>query len=254
VSVGDTLTHAREQRGLSVDDVSAATRIRAGLIRQIEANDFRGCGGAVYARGHIRSIARVVEIDAEPLIAEYDREHVDDAPPALVPTPAVDPDAAARADRRQPNWTGAMAAALVAICVLAAVSLIGNNPSSSKNTADGDTPGVTPTTSAPTSAPPASPPPGSVVRLPTDQAIALVRVTSDRTWMSVTTFSGRVLFEGLLVSGDRKVFKDAKGLELTIGNAPVVNLVANGRDIGAPKSEGLVAHVSIPRNGAVEYA
>jgi cytoskeletal protein RodZ len=253
VSVGDTLTRAREQRGLSVDDVSTATRIRAGLIRQIEADDFHGCGGAVYARGHIRSIARVIDLDPEPLIAEYDREHVDEALPALVPMPAVDPDAAARADRRQPNWTGAMAAALVVICVLAAVSLIGNSSSSPKNAADGNTPDVVPTTSAPTTAPPASPPPDSVSRLP-DEAIALVRVTSDRTWMSVTSFSGRVLFEGLLVAGDRKVFKDAKGLELTIGNAPVVNLVANGRDIGAPKSEGNVAHVSIPRGGTVEYA
>lgn len=254
MSVGDTLARAREQRGLSVDDVSAATRIRAGLIRQIEADDFDGCGGAVYARGHLRSIARIVDIDPEPLVAEYDRAHVDDAPPALVPTPAVDPDAAARAERRQPNWTGAMAAALVAVCVLAAVSLLGNNPSSSKNTADRDIPGVVPTTSAPTTAPPASPPPGSVSRLPDNQAIALVRVTSDRTWMSVTTFSGRVLFEGLMLAGDRKVFKDAKGLELTIGNAPVVTLVANGRDIGAPKSTGNVAHVSIPRGGTVQYA
>jgi cytoskeletal protein RodZ len=253
VSVGDALAHAREQRGLSVDDVSAATRIRAGLIRQIEADDFHGCGGAVYARGHIRSIARVIDVDPEPLVAEYDREHVDEALPALVPTPAVDADAAARADRRQPNWTGAMAAALVVICVLAAISLIGNNPSSSKNTADRDTPGIAPTTSAPTTAPPASPPPDSVSRLP-DDAIALVRVTSSQTWLSVTSFSGRVIFEGLLSAGDRKVFKDAKGLRLTIGNAPVVNLVANGRDIGAPKSEGNVAHVSIPRGGTVQYA
>lgn len=254
MSVGDTLARAREQRGLSVDDVSAATRIRAGLIRQIEADDFHGCGGAVYARGHIRSIARVIELDPEPLIADYDRDHVDEALPALVPTPAVDADAAARAERRQPNWAGAMAAALVVICVLAAISLIGNNPSSPRNAADGQTPGVVPTTSAPTTAPPASPPPDSVSRLPTDQAIALVRVTSDRTWLSVTSFSGRVLFEGLLVAGDRKVFKDAKGLELLIGNAPVVNLVANGRDIGAPKSEGSVAKVSIPRGGTVQYA
>jgi cytoskeletal protein RodZ len=255
VSVGETLSRAREERGLSVDDVSTATRIRAGLIRQIEADDFHGCGGAVYARGHIRSIARVVGIDPAPLVADYDREHVEDAPPALVPTPAIDPDAAAHADRRRPNWTAAMAAALVAICVLAGVSLAGNWTSGSGNTAGRDDSDIVlPTTPPPTTAPPASPPADSVSQLPTDKAVALVRVTSDRTWMSVTTFSGQVLFEGLMSAGEHKVFRDTKGLRLTIGNAPVVNLVANGREIGAPKSEGNVAHISIPRGGTVQYA
>lgn len=254
MSVGEALTRAREERGLSVEDVSAATRIRAGLIRQIEADDFHACGGAVYARGHIRSIARAAGADPEPLIAEYDREHIEDAPPALVPTPAIDPDAAAHADRHRPNWTAAMGAALLAICVLAGVSLAGNLSSGSDNTAGKRDTVVVPTSPPPTTAPPASPPPDSVSQLPTDKAIALVRVTSDRTWMSVTTFSGQVLFEGLLSAGQHKVFRDNRGLRLTIGNAPVVNLVANGRDIGAPRSEGNVAHVTIPRGGSVQYA
>jgi cytoskeleton protein RodZ len=79
-------------------------------------------------------------------------------------------------------------------------------------------------------------------------------VTGDRTWMSVTTFSGRLLFQGLISSGERKIFRDAKGLRLTIGNAPAVDLVANGRDVGAPRSQGNVAHVTIPRGGDVQYA
>jgi hypothetical protein len=58
----------------------------------------------------------------------------------------------------------------------------------------------------------------------------------------------------LLLAGQRKEFRDAKGLRLTIGNAPVVHLVANGRDIGTPKSQGNVAHLTIPRGGAVQYA
>jgi hypothetical protein len=72
--------------------------------------------------------------------------------------------------------------------------------------------------------------------------------------MSVTTFSGEKLFEGLLAAGERKVFRDAKGLRLTIGNAPVVDLVANGQDVGAPRSQGNVAHVTIARGSEVQYA
>jgi cytoskeleton protein RodZ len=255
VSVGETLARARSARGLSVEDLSEATRIRGGLIRQIEADDFAGCGGAVYARGHLRSLAKVIGMDPEELVAEFDRSHADEPAPALVPVPAVDPHEAARAERKQPNWAAAMGVALVVICVLAGVSLLGNRHPSSHNTAGGGTqPSAPPATSAPSSSSPASPPPGSVARVRTDQAIALVRVTSNRTWMSVSTLSGRLLFQGLLASGQQRIFKDARGLRLTIGNAPAVDLVANGRDVGAPRSQGNVAHVTIARGGDVQYA
>jgi cytoskeletal protein RodZ len=72
VSIGGTLAEARQAAGLTVADVSARTRIRGGLIRAIEHDDFGPCGGDFYARGHIRAIARVVGVDSQPLIAEYD--------------------------------------------------------------------------------------------------------------------------------------------------------------------------------------
>jgi cytoskeleton protein RodZ len=256
VSVGDTLARAREACGLSVEDVSAQTRIRGGLIRQIEADDFNGCGGAVYARGHLRSLAKAIGIDPEELVAEFDRSHADEPAPALVPVPAVDPHEAARAERQQPNWAAAMAVALVVICVLAGISLFGNRHSGgSHNAAGGATqPSAPAATSRPSSTPPASPPPGSVARVRTDEAIALIRVTSDRTWMSVSTLSGRLLFQGTLAPGQQRLFKDAHGLRLIIGNAPAIDLVANGRDLGSPKSQGNVAHVTIARGGEVQYA
>ena len=255
MSVGETLTRAREAAGLTVEDLSAQTRIRAGLIRQIEADDFAGCGGAVYARGHLRSLAKVTGLDADELVAEFDRSHANEPAPALVPVPAVDPHEAARADRKQPNWAAAMAVALVVICVLAGISLIGNRGSSSHNTAGRSQPPASPAPSATSSSPkPASPPPGSVARVRTDQAIALIRVTNDQTWMSVSTLSGRLLFQGLLGAGQQRIFKDGKGLRLIIGNAPAVDLVANGRDLGSPRSQGNVAHVTIARGGDVQYA
>lgn len=72
VSIGGTLAEARQAAGLTVADVSAATRIRVPLIRAIEEDDFAPCGGDFYARGHIRAIARAVGVDSRPLIAEYD--------------------------------------------------------------------------------------------------------------------------------------------------------------------------------------
>jgi Helix-turn-helix domain len=75
VPIGATLAQARQQAGLTVAEVSARTRIREPIIRSIEDGDYAVCGGDFYARGNIRSIAKAVGTDAEPLIREYDSVH-----------------------------------------------------------------------------------------------------------------------------------------------------------------------------------
>ena len=53
VSIGEVLTAARREAGLTVTEVSQRTRIRETLIRGIE-RDFSACGGDFYARAHPR--------------------------------------------------------------------------------------------------------------------------------------------------------------------------------------------------------
>lgn len=80
VSIGEVLATARRQAGLTTTQVSQRTRIREGIVRGIEADDFSACGADFYARGHIRAIARSVGTDPEPLVGEYDSSH--SLPPA----------------------------------------------------------------------------------------------------------------------------------------------------------------------------
>src|SRR6516162_452786 len=75
VQVGEALAEARGQAGLTVAEVSQRTRIKEPIIRAIEEDDYSACGGDFYARGNIRSIAKAVGADPEPLIAEYDAVH-----------------------------------------------------------------------------------------------------------------------------------------------------------------------------------
>jgi Helix-turn-helix domain len=84
VGIGGALAEARSEAGLSVDQVSDRTRIRATIIRAIERDDYAMCGGDFYARGHIRAIARVVGTDPAPLILQYDIAH---SPPPDEPCP-----------------------------------------------------------------------------------------------------------------------------------------------------------------------
>jgi Helix-turn-helix domain len=72
VTVGQTLTEARSQAGLTVDELSERTRIRGTVIRSIEQDDYEACGGDVYVRGYVRALAGAVGIDAQPLIREFE--------------------------------------------------------------------------------------------------------------------------------------------------------------------------------------
>ena len=72
MSIGAALAEARQRAGLTVAQVSERTRIRETVIRGIERDNYSGCGGDFYARGHIRGIAKAVGADPGPLIEEYD--------------------------------------------------------------------------------------------------------------------------------------------------------------------------------------
>ena len=118
MSIGDALAQARSQAGLTVTQVSQRTRIRETIIRGIERDDFSACGGDFYARGHIRSIARVVGADPAELIQEYDATH--GAPQAIRAADVFEPATPIKLkERRRPNWSLAM------LVVLYGVGLIG---------------------------------------------------------------------------------------------------------------------------------
>jgi cytoskeletal protein RodZ len=250
VSVGEELSRARQDRRLTVDDVAADTRIRATLIHAIEADNFDPCGGSVYARGHIRSIARVVGLDPKPLLAEFDSTHEGAAPAALTLAAApTDHEAVARSERHGPNWAAAMVAVLVLVVVAALVPLLGRHHSSNRPSTNAGPGPVTHSSTRPSPAASpshsASPPPSATAQLNTNQASMLIRVTKDTTWMSVKTVSDKVLFEGLLTAGHQKLFTAKHGLTFTIGNAPAVDIVVNGHDIGSPASSGNVSRGTV---------
>jgi cytoskeletal protein RodZ len=81
VSIGEVLSDARRRSGLSIGEVSRQTGIREEIVWAIELDDFAKCGGNLYARGYIRSIAAAVFVDPAPLIAEFDVTHPARKPP-----------------------------------------------------------------------------------------------------------------------------------------------------------------------------
>ena len=70
--IGPMIAAARNRARLSIDTLSERTRIRPHVLECIEVDDFAACGGDFYARGHLRTLARVFGLDPGELLALYD--------------------------------------------------------------------------------------------------------------------------------------------------------------------------------------
>ena len=70
--VGEVIAEARQSAGMTIEELAGRTKIRASMIVAMENDDFSACGGEVYARGHLKSIASVLGIDPGRLLDEFD--------------------------------------------------------------------------------------------------------------------------------------------------------------------------------------
>lgn len=235
---GAALAAARQQAGLSVEDVSAATRIRSTLVRAIEHDKYDMCGGEVYARGHIRSIAHVIGTDAEPLIADFDRRYGRPMPKlAVAPINTLgEPvrDLTRTASRTTPKWPAAAIAVLALIVVLLLMSWVfGGHGQNRTNPSSAVPPLPAPTVSA---APPTNPSPtASPSTVPTAGVVVRLKVSdTDVSWVRVTSVSGSQIYEGILNAGQSMEFHDPSGLIVRFGNSGAVTVDFNGKDVGRP--------------------
>jgi cytoskeleton protein RodZ len=251
VSIGETLTAARESAGLSVEQVSEATRIRRTLVQAIEDNDFSPCGGDFYARGHIRTIAATVGADPKPLLDAFDAEHERGGGPRA--SEVFESETGARLERRGPNWSAAMLAALVLVLGYGVVHAVTGNGDhavtvgiggrSTEHPSAGARAAATPTPSARAGS-------RAVAQAPRDR-VRVVLHARDASWVLATTASGKELFQGTLQRGQAKTFTDRQRVKLVVGNAGAVTLTVNGTDVGTPGRLGQVARVQfVPQDPA----
>jgi cytoskeletal protein RodZ len=235
-TVGRALQQARIAAGLTVDDVSSATRVRIAIVHAIEADDFAPCGGDVYARGHIRTLARAVHLDPGPLIERYDAEH--GGRPAPTPAAPLFEAERIRPERRGPNWTAAMVAAIVAVIGFVGFTAFkgGDSGNDAKSqVAEGATPSAktaSPTPKKDKPAPPKSEPSDSAIAAaPQDKVTVQVSAPNGRSWISAKDHNGRMLFDGLLKKGESKTFQDSSKINLILGDAGAIQLYVNGKKI-----------------------
>ncbi|MFF3142983.1 DUF4115 domain-containing protein, partial [Streptomyces sp. NPDC057927] len=195
--------------------------------------------------------------DPAPLLARYDAEH--GGRPAPTPAAPMFEAERIRPERRGPNWTAAMVAAIVAVIGFVGFTVVkGNGGSDAKSSvAEGSTPTAsTSTTSAsPKISKPADPKPeptdSAIAAAPQDKVTVQVSAPDGRSWISAKDHNGRLLFDGLLKQGESKTFQDKTKIDLVLGDAGAIKLYVNGKKIEDQFQPGQVERLTYTKGDPV---
>jgi cytoskeletal protein RodZ len=111
--IGAQLKATREQRGLTLEQVAAATRIPQRHLVKMEAGDFAGLPGRTYAIGFSRTYAKLLELDQDDVTALV-RAELDAQDEDVRQRPAsFEPGDPARVPSRLLGWLSVLAVVLV---------------------------------------------------------------------------------------------------------------------------------------------
>ena len=225
MSLGEFMQGARESAGLSIDELSERTSIRAGLIREIENNNFLHCGGDTYARGHLRNIAAIISVDAQTLIDLYNKEHSSELRKihdmlvennvTKIPT-----------ERKTVSWKSLAIASVVLLASVAGGQIIISN---SRTT-------VTPTVStSPTATASAEPSPTQTQTtevVPSASGELSLTISAARGNSNIdVVIGGASLYKGPLFQGETKSFSAPNSISIYLSNAGDLDLTLNGEKI-----------------------
>ncbi len=235
-TVGERIAAEREQHGMTIEQMSARTRIRPSVLYGIESDDYTSCGGTVYARGHIRTLARTLGLDEQQLLDDFDRLHPQALPPLAVEAVTSSDSAALRVGRSDsPRWLPVSVAVLVLVCIVAVVELL--LPRSATQT----------TPAAPSTAPSAKAKLPVTVPAPAPKPAGVnltVKAANGRTWLHAVGADGHLLMpDGMLEQGAEQTFRDPRSVQLRLGNAGAVQVSCNGRSTASLGTPGQVLDI-----------
>lgn len=221
--IGPEVTAARTRLGLSVDALAERTRIRPHVLESIEVDDFGPCGGDVYARGHLRTVARVLGMDADALVATFDQRYAQapiDARRVFEAELATGMTGAMRRTSGGPNWT-ALAAAVLSLALVWGVARVFTGD-------DGTVEVPSPTLNGSAGLTRAEITPATPVVTP----VKVVLTATADTRVVVRDGKGTVIFRGPLVLGERKRLAVPPPVTVRASVPGVVEVRVRGRDLG----------------------
>ncbi len=234
---GDHLKREREMRGVTLEEISAATRIATRFLVALETQDWARLPGGVFNRGFIRSTARFLGLDEDTLIAEYElemKEKVETHPPGRQPP------------EMPRKWRPAALAVAVLILAVAGASLAYHHYRLQiwrhfHKALRGSAAGVVTTPPSPP-APSAKQPPASSASSDATDVLTLKLEAAKFADVKVIA-DGTTVFDGQVNPDDVKSFDANDAFEITSSDSSAVLLELNGQPVppmGLPGQPGSI--------------
>ena len=233
MSLGEFLQGARESAGLSIDELSERTSIRAGLIKEIENNNFIHCGGDTYARGHLRNIAAIISVDAQTLIDLYNNEHsteVRNIHDMLVENNVTK----IPTERKTVSWKSLAIASVVLIAAVAGGQIIISNSRTTvtPTSLSSPTPSTTPSSAVTAEASPSTAASQGTEIVPSTSGELSLTISAARGNSNIdVVIGGASLYKGPLFQGETKSFSSPNSISIYLSNAGDLDLTLNGEKI-----------------------
>jgi cytoskeletal protein RodZ len=228
MSLGALITKSRTDARLSIEDLAKATNIPITLLRDMENDNFKKCGGETYARGHLRNIAAKLGIDERIFLDLFETEVTAPAKPIRemlnennVTMPYQEP--------KRISWKVLAAGSAAVLILFAGVQFFFSNVDNGNEPEIFIATPATPTQEAIESVAP------STAATPEITGGVNVELVASRgtTWLLATNENGEVLFSGQVRQGSSKSFSEATQVNLRVGNAGGVDISVNGKDVGS---------------------
>jgi len=263
--IGRFLEQKRKERGLSLEEVEQATKIRKRYLTGLEREDYAMLPDAVYARGFLKTYANYLGLDGEALSRQLKssrktrRERGIDynpRPESDFEKPLITP-SGLRGTQKRKISTSAIVTVIVAVLALAAVIgalyFVGRGVQASKesNPPSGETPPrreqqkVAGREKAPEAGSAKEDAVGSKGKAgdeegsagakqsaPPDTLQVLVNVRERPSWILIRT-DGTAAYEQVAQPGFSKTFEAEQHLYIKSGDAGAVTVEINGQDAGA---------------------
>lgn len=262
--IGQQLRAAREEQGLSVIDVAQRLKFAPRQIDALESDNLAALPGLTFVRGFIRSYAKLLGLDADPLVGALEQAAAREAGPStvqlqsLTATPQPFPMRNTSASGSAWPWVLAMIVAVVGLGGFAlyqwqAPDAVTHPATPAAQPGSGTTP-VMPPNVTPVAADPSPVSAGAAVGAgaPAEAARAetgkaepakadgakpeegkgkIRLVFSGESWTEIRQAGGQVVFSRQSAAGSEAWVDGQPPFDFVIGNAPAVKLYYRGSEV-----------------------
>ena len=237
-----SLAQARETAGLTIEQIAALTNIRIAVIKDLEINSVEVCGGIAYARGHIRTIIKVlnqktpksISFDADLIVAEIVAAQDEDGRKIIERLAENNvADRPKEKKRMKFRTLASISATVLSLGFVAQVAI--NNVAN----IEVDTSQITTTRKSFQN---------EAAITPTGVNLVVTGING-KSWIGLTNSNGEQVFNGQISLGQVETFTDPQLIKAVIGNAGAVKLNLNGSDLGVAGADGEVVRLNFDVNG-----